>query len=95
MFLRETPQGVEIALLVQPRSSRTRLAGEHDGRLKLQLAAPPVDGAANEALIAFLSERLGVSKRQVVLLQGQTGRRKLVRVEGVALERVRELIERG
>jgi uncharacterized protein YggU (UPF0235/DUF167 family) len=56
-WARDVPGGCELDLLVQPRASRTRAAGEHDGRLKVQLAAPPVDGEANAALGAIL-ERL-------------------------------------
>ena len=71
-------------VLVQPRASRTKVVGEHDGRLKIALAAPPVDGAANAALSAFLSDELGVRKSDVTLLEGDTGRRKRLAVRGVA-----------
>jgi uncharacterized protein (TIGR00251 family) len=81
-WLREDAEGVVLELLVQPRASRTRVVGEHEGRLKLQLAAPPVDGEANAALAAFLADALGVRKADVVLLRGETGRRKTVRVRG-------------
>jgi uncharacterized protein (TIGR00251 family) len=74
--------GVELDLVVQPRASRTRAVGEHDGRLKLQLAAPPVDGEANAELVAFLARALGVRKADVVLVRGESGRRKTVRVAG-------------
>jgi uncharacterized protein (TIGR00251 family) len=60
------------------------VVGEHDGRLKLQLAAPPVDGEANAALVQFLAGALGVRKGEVAVLRGETGRRKTVRVAGVA-----------
>ncbi|MCC6334966.1 MAG: DUF167 domain-containing protein [Myxococcales bacterium] len=75
-------------MLVQPRASRTRVVGEHDGRLKIALAAPPVDGEANAALIEFLSDALGVRKAEVKLVDGETSRRKRLLVGGVALERV-------
>jgi uncharacterized protein (TIGR00251 family) len=74
--------GVELLVLVQPRSSRTKVVGEHDGRLKIALAAPPVDGEANEALVGFLAEVLGVRRSAVELVDGATGRRKRVRVSG-------------
>jgi len=57
--------------------------GEHDGRLKLQLAAPPVDGEANAALVEFLAGALRVRKGDVEVRRGETGRRKTVRVAGV------------
>jgi uncharacterized protein (TIGR00251 family) len=82
-WLREEAGAVTLELLVQPRASRTRVAGEHDGRLKVQLAAPPVDGEANAALVEFLAGALGVRKGDVAVLRGETGRRKTVRVAGV------------
>jgi uncharacterized protein (TIGR00251 family) len=88
-WLREVPGGVVLEVLVQPRSSRTRAVGEHDGRLKIQLAAPPVDGEANLALVEFLAGELGVRKGDVVIERGETGRRKTVRVAGVGAAAVR------
>jgi hypothetical protein len=82
-WLKEVPGAVELAVVVQPRASRTRVVGEHDGMLKIQLAAPPVDGEANAALLEFLAKHLGVPKRQVSLVSGDTSRRKRVRVEGL------------
>jgi hypothetical protein len=81
--LSPVPGGVELSLVVQPRASRSRVVGEHDGRLKVQIAAPPVEGEANAELVELLSDLLGVPKRQVELLSGETGRRKRVRVTGV------------
>jgi uncharacterized protein (TIGR00251 family) len=75
-----------LELLVQPRASKTRVVGEHDGRLKLQLAAPPVEGEANAALLAFLADALAVKRADVALLAGESGRRKRVRIAGVAAE---------
>lgn len=83
-WARDEAGGVVLELLVQPRASRTRAVGEHDGRLKLQLAAPPVDGEANEALIEFLARALGVRKADVTIQRGETGRRKTVRVAGAS-----------
>ena len=82
-MLKDVPGGVEVLVLVQPRASRTKVLGPHDGRIKIALAAPPVDGEANAALIAFLSDLLGVKKGQVILLDGATGRRKRIFVQGV------------
>ncbi|HET8725399.1 MAG TPA: DUF167 domain-containing protein [Anaeromyxobacteraceae bacterium] len=88
-WLREVPGGVALEVLVQPRASRTRVVGEHDGRLKIQLAAPPVDGEANAALVEFLARTLGVRRSDVVIERGETGRRKTVRVAGAAPAAVR------
>jgi uncharacterized protein (TIGR00251 family) len=68
---------------VQPRASRSELAGRHGDAIKVRLAAPPVDGAANEALLRFLADRLGVTRGAVALLSGQTGRSKRVEITGI------------
>jgi uncharacterized protein (TIGR00251 family) len=85
-WAREGAGGAVLELLVQPRASRTRVVGEHDGRLKIQLAAPPVDGEANAALLAFLADALGRKRADVALLAGESGRRKRVRIAGVGAE---------
>jgi len=83
-WLRQEPGGIVLEVLVQPRASRTRVAGEHGGRLKIHLAAPPVDGEANAALGEFLAGALGVRRAAVTVVRGQSGRRKTVRVAGAA-----------
>ncbi|MEW6433776.1 MAG: DUF167 domain-containing protein [Myxococcota bacterium] len=87
-WARAAEGGVELLVLVQPRASRTKVVGEHDGRLKIALAAPPVDGEANAALIEFVADALDVRKADVQLLDGATSRRKRLLVQGVALDRV-------
>jgi uncharacterized protein len=82
-WLSAVPGGVEIAVLARPRASRSRVRGEHAGMLKIELAAPPVDGEANSELLATIARLLRVARRQVTLVSGQTSRRKRVRVEGV------------
>lgn len=82
-WLKPVEGGVELLVLVQPRASRSKVAGEHDGRLKVQLAAPPVDGEANAALIDLLAGLLSVRKSAIALLDGQTGRRKRLKVAGL------------
>ena len=88
-WVRDEAGGVVLELLVQPRASRTRVVGEHDGRLKVQLAAPPVEGEANQALIELLARALSVRKADVVIQRGETGRRKTVRVMGVTTQQAR------
>lgn len=85
-FLRAHDGAVLLALKVQPRASRCELAGPLGGELKLKVTAPPVDSAANEAVVEFLAERLGLARRQVVLMRGQTSTHKTVRLEGITLE---------
>jgi len=72
-----------LHLYVVPRASRTEFAGVHGDALKLRVAAPPVEGAANEAVVRFLAERLGVPRAQVILASGQSGRRKVVEIKGL------------
>ena len=76
---------VDLDLYIQPRASQDRLLGMHDGRLKVSLCAPPVDGQANRALVVFLSSRLGVSRGRIEIVSGQTGRRKRVRLQGLSV----------
>ena len=74
---------VRISIYVQPRASKTSIAGMHDGAIKIRLAAPPVDGAANAALIEFIAKRVGVARSRVRLISGASSRRKIVEIEGV------------
>jgi uncharacterized protein (TIGR00251 family) len=94
-WLRAEAGGVALEILVQPRASRTRVVGEHDGRLKVQLAAPPVDGEANQALVEFLAGALSVRKADVTIARGESGRRKTVRVAGAALAAVEAALSDG
>lgn len=87
-WARATGDGVELLVLVQPRASRSKVVGEHDGRLKIALAAPPVDGEANAALIEFIADALDVRKADVRLADGETSRRKRLLIQGVTLEQV-------
>lgn len=82
-FARPVPGGVELSVLVQPRASRSRVVGPLGDALKIQLAAPPVEGQANEELIELLARQLGVGRRQVEVVSGASSRRKRVRVTGV------------
>lgn len=78
----EAEDAITLTVHVQPGAKRTEAAGLHGDALKIRLAAPPVDGQANEALIAFLAEAFGVPKRQVKLISGHASRSKRVRVIG-------------
>jgi uncharacterized protein (TIGR00251 family) len=74
---------VRINIYVQPRASKTCIAGMHDGHIKVRLAAPPVDGAANAALVEFVAERLGIAKSRVRVVGGISSRRKILEIDGV------------
>ena len=82
-WLREDGDGVVLTLHIQPGAKRTEVAGLHGDALKIRLAAPPVDGKANEALIAYLAKTLGVPKSRIDLVSGQSSRAKRIRVGGV------------
>lgn len=75
--------GVTIAVRVIPRARRSQVEGVLGDSLKVRVAAPPVEGTANEALLSFLAETLQVRRRQITLLAGERGRHKLVRIEGM------------
>jgi uncharacterized protein (TIGR00251 family) len=83
MSITKTATGVRIDIRVAPRSSRDAVLGEHAGALKVALTAPPVDGEANAALIAFLAKKLGVAARQIRIVHGERGKTKLLEVEGI------------
>lgn len=80
---------VVIDVRVVPRAGRTGFDGERDGRLIVRLAAPPVEGAANEALIAFLAEALRLPRRNLRIVGGERSRNKRVAIEGATLAQVR------
>ncbi|HTM04438.1 MAG TPA: DUF167 domain-containing protein [Vicinamibacterales bacterium] len=79
--------GIIIHLKVIPRAGRSEIAGVRDNLLLVRLNAPPVDGAANDELIALLAGVLGVPKRAVSIVTGTTARRKRVRITGVTADR--------
>jgi uncharacterized protein len=74
---------IRIDVHVQPRASHTELAGLHDGRIRIRIAAAATDNAANVALVEFIAERLGIARRNVRIAAGATGRRKVVQIDGV------------
>ena len=75
-----------ITVKVHPRARRTRIAGMLGDKYKLELAAPPVDGKANQACIRFLAELAGVPPSRVRIVLGLTSRTKVIDIEGVAQE---------
>ncbi len=79
----DTSDGTVLLIHVQPKAARTECVGFHGGALKIRVAAPPVEGAANEALIRFLAERCSVPRAHVVIQSGAEGRRKRVRLKGI------------
>lgn len=87
--LRDDGAGTVIPIRAVPRAARDALDSLTEGALRVRLAAPPVEGAANKALLAFMAGALGVPKRDLELLSGERGRHKLLRVRGLTLDEVR------
>lgn len=87
-FVQASREGVVLTVHVQPKASRTESAGMYGDALKIRVAAPPVGGAANEELIRFLAGEFAVPVSAVDIEKGSAGRRKLVRLRGVTIERV-------
>ena len=85
---------IRVGVHVQPRATRSEIVGVHGTALKMRVQALPVDGAANEAVVAFLAERLGLPRRSVTVVGGLSSRSKLVDIEGTSERAVRALAER-
>lgn len=81
-WLRADGDDVVLTLHIQPGAKKTEVAGPHGDTLKIRLAAPPVDGKANAALLAFVAEKVGAGRTAVELLSGLTSRAKRVRIAG-------------
>lgn len=94
LLIRTLPRGVRFEVRVQPRASRNEVTGEREGALRVRLTAPPVEGAANEALIELLAKALHVAKRDVRIVSGASSRTKVVEVDGVMAEHVQSITPR-
>ena len=81
--MREVNGRVRLSVRVQPRASANGIAGIHGNSLKVRLTAPPVEGAANEALVNFLADTFAVPRRAIKILAGESSRSKIVEIEGV------------
>jgi len=91
--VRQDGSDVLLTVHVQPRSSQNQLVSELPERLTLRLTAPPVEGAANAACRAFLAELLGLPKSRVLVLHGETARRKVIRIQNAELPHVLARLE--
>jgi len=88
-FISTTPTGVRLELRVMPRAPRTKVDGIRDGRLVVRVTAPPVDGAANEAVIAALAAALALPKREIRIVGGERSRNKTAEIAGLDAEQIR------
>jgi hypothetical protein len=83
---------IRFAVRVQPRASRNECTGVHDGAVRIRIQAPPVDGAANDALVDFIARALNVPSRRVHIVGGVAARLKTVEVEGITREQLNRLV---
>lgn len=90
--LNEKDNAVTIRIRVQPRASRTEIVGEHAGAIKLRVAAPPVDGKANEECRRFLAKLLKVGATSIEIISGDSSRDKVIRVSNISARRVLEAL---
>jgi uncharacterized protein (TIGR00251 family) len=84
---------ITVDILVQPRASRARIGPMHDGRIKIAVTAPPVDGEANAAVIELLARRLGVARGDIAVIAGAGSRRKTLRIERVTRAQLEAVLE--
>ena len=90
--IREKDGGVSFAVRVQPRASHDEIAGEWQGALRVRLAAPPVDGKANEECVRFFAELARAPRSRVRIVTGLTSRTKVIDIEGVAQDQLERLM---
>ena len=95
MTIQPVAGGVRFTVRVQPRASRSEVCGMHGDALRVRLAAPPVDGAANEALIELLADELDVARRSIRIVSGGASRSKMVQVDGIEPDLIERLAARG
>ena len=87
-YLREQPDGVSLSVKVQPRASSNEIGDVLGSELRIKVTAPPVDAAANEALVRLLAETLDCPKNKVELVRGHTSRHKVIKVYGLSAAEV-------
>jgi uncharacterized protein (TIGR00251 family) len=87
-FVRGQPDGVLLSIKLQPRASSDEIGEPFGNELRIRVSAPPVDAAANEALLRLLAQQLGCPRNHAQLLRGHTSRHKIVKIYGVSAEEV-------
>jgi uncharacterized protein (TIGR00251 family) len=83
---------ITIDILVQPRASRAKIGPMHDGRIKIAVTAPPVDGEANAAVIELVARQLGIARGSVEVIAGASSRRKTLKIANVTEQQIAELL---
>ena len=87
-------RAVRLSVRVQPRAARNEIAGAYGDGIKVRLVAPPVEGAANDALVKFLARALDIPANAITIVAGASSRSKIVQLTGVTEDRVRGLLQR-
>lgn len=92
-FMSVQPDGISLAIKLQPRASRTEIGELLGEELRIKVTAPPVDAAANEALIRLLADRLGCPRNRIELIRGHTSRHKVVKLYGLKAHAVLQKLD--
>lgn len=87
----ESEKSIQFTVRVIPRASRSEIVGEHDGALKVKLASPPVDGAANAELIKLFAKQFGVSKSDIEIVSGETSKNKRIKIVNLSKSKFDEV----
>ncbi len=87
-FLKARPDGIFLAVKLQPRAAKNKIGGPLGEELKIKVTAPPVDAAANQALLDLLAEKLGCSRGAVQIIRGKTSRHKTIWIGGLSADEV-------
>lgn len=92
--LEEKDDAVFFSVRVVPRASKSEIAGEIDGLVKIRLCSPPVDGAANAELTKLLARMLGVSRSDIEIVSGQTSKNKRIRITGATVDKLKDRLNK-
>jgi uncharacterized protein len=87
----EDDRGITFAVRIVPRASATAIAGDYDGAVRIRIAAPPVEGAANRELIRFLAKKFKVPQNAVEIVSGASSKKKIIRLQGVTATALAQL----
>ena len=93
LAIRDSSEGCTLPVRVHPGARQNAITGIHDGALKVSLTTPPTDGRANDALIAFLADRLRIPRSRISLVSGATSRSKTLRITGKSAAEVRAALD--
>jgi uncharacterized protein (TIGR00251 family) len=92
-YAKDTPDGCTLTTRIHPGARKNTITGVHDAALKISLTTPPIEGRANEALIAFLSDHLHIPKSRIALVAGTTSRSKTLRITGKSAAEVQAALD--